>query len=350
MDPPAIFIKGEVAKPGRYPLTVNMRLADLVEVAGGLKRSAHAGTADLTRYLTDGQKQTAGEHHEVSLAPALARADASNLLLRDGDTLVVRQIPGWKDIGASVVVEGELRHPGTYGIRPGEKLSSVLHRAGGFLPTAYPRGAIYQREDVRAFQERVKQDLIRRVEQEGVNVSVSLSETAQEQAALHDAAVVQKERVLAALRQAPVTGRMVVRLGADLARFAGSPDDIEVRSGDYIVIPKNPNVVMVTGQVYNPNALTFRPRKNAQWYLQQAGGPTELAQKKDIFILRANGEVESGNSGRWWGSGVLSVKVEPGDTIVVPEKAISSSTFWKNFVAIAQVASSAALGYAVATR
>jgi hypothetical protein len=75
-----------------------------------------------------------------------------------------------------------------------------------------------------------------------------------------------------------------------------------------------------------------------------------LAEKKSIFIIRANGEVVSGNSGGWWGGGVLSQKVQPGDTIVVPEKAIGGSTFWRNFVAIAQVASSTAIGYAVATR
>jgi protein involved in polysaccharide export with SLBB domain len=350
VDPPTVYIKGEVAKPGRYPLTGNMRIADLIGVAGGLKRSAFTDMADLTRYLTEGQAQTTGEHQEISLAAALAGDTNSNQLLRDGDTLSIRQIPGWKDIGASIVVEGEVQHPGTYGISPGETLSSVLRRAGGFLPTAYPRGAVYERIEVRKFQEKTKEDLIRRIDQEGVNVKVALTENAQEQAALQQAALVQKERVLTALRQAPVTGRMVVRLTDDLSQFTGSPDDIEVRAGDRLVIPKNPNVVIVTGQVYNPNALTFRPRKGAGWYLERAGGPSALAEKKNIFIVRANGEVVSGNNGSWWGGGVLSTKVEPGDTIVVPEKAIGGSTFWKNFVAIAQVASSAAIGYAVATR
>lgn len=350
VDPPTVRIQGEVAKPGRYPLTVNMRIADLIQVAGGLKRSAYAETADLTRYLPNQNAQTSGEHHEIQLGAALAGEGGSNLALRDGDTLTIRQIPGWKDIGATMVVEGEVRHPGTYGISPGERLSSVLQRAGGFLPTAYPRGAIYVRGEIRNLQERVRQELIQRVEQEGLNITVSLHESAQDQAALQHAAAAQKERVLAALRAAPATGRMVIRLSRDLSRFAGSPDDIEVRAGDSILVPRNPNVVMVTGQVYNPNALTYRPRKNANWYLERAGGATDLAQKKDIFIVRANGEVESGNSGDWWGSGVLSAKIEPGDTIVVPEKPISGSTFWKNFLAIAQVAGSAALSYAVATR
>ncbi len=350
VDPPTVYIKGEVAKPGRYPLTNNMRISDLIGAAGGLKRSAFTENADLTRYLAEGDKQTTGEHHEISIAAALSGDTSSNLILRDGDTLSIRQIPGWQDIGASIVVEGEVQHPGTYGISPGEKLSSVLRRAGGFLPTAYARGAVYERVEVRKFQEKTKEDLVRRAEQEGANVKVSLSENAQEHAALQQAALVQKERVLGALRQAPVTGRMVVRLSGDLNQFAGSPDDIEVRAGDRIAIPKNPNVVIVTGQVYNPNALTFRSRKSADWYLERAGGPTELAEKKDIFIVRANGEVVSGNNGSWWGGGVLSTKVEPGDTIVVPEKAIGGSTFWRNFVAIAQVASSAAIGYAVATR
>ena len=65
-----------------------------------------------------------------------------NIRLKDGDVLSVPELPGWKDLGASITVKGEVRNPGVYGIRPGERLSSVLKRAGGLLPTAYPQGAV----------------------------------------------------------------------------------------------------------------------------------------------------------------------------------------------------------------
>ena len=338
VDPPSVVIKGEVAKPGRYLRTSNLRVEDLIRLAGGLLRSAYTESADLTRYLAKSEKQTTGEHLEINLPAALAGDPSHDLGLRDGDVLTIRQLPGWRDIGASVTVRGEVEHPGVYGIRPGERLSSVLKRAGAFRPTAYPQAAVFERIEVRELQEKSKQELIQRVEQSAGSVKVSLSEDAKGQAELQQAALHQRERVLEALRKARVTGRLVIRLGANLAAFENSPDDIEVRAGDALFIPKRPDFVLVTGQVYNSNAITHVPRKNAAWYLQQAGGITSLAEKKAIFVVRANGSVVTGKEERWWGSGgVLSARIEPGDTIIVPEKAIGQSSFWKNLLPVAQL-------------
>lgn len=350
VDPPSVFAKGEVAKPGRYPLTTNLRVADLIRLAGGLKRSAFPEKADLTRFLPESGSQAAGEHREVDIAAALADDPQANLLLRDGDTLSIRQLPGWNDIGASVTIYGEARHPGVYGIQPGERLSSVLHRVGGFLDTAYPQGALLERLEVREIQERSKQDLIRRIEQDAANVRVTLEANPQEQAALQQASLQQRERVIQFLRNTPVTGRLVVRLHRDVAKFANSPYDVELRAGDRIFIPKRPDFVLVTGQVYNANAVTYVARKNAGWYLTRAGGATDLADKGATFIIRANGEVISGNTGGWWSGGVLSHRVEPGDVIVVPEKPIGGSSFWRNFLSIAQLIQGGAIAAAVVTR
>jgi polysaccharide export outer membrane protein len=343
VDPPSVYIRGEVDKPGRYPLTTNLRVGDLIRLAGGLKRSAYVEEADLTRFLSaDGHAQV-NEQREINISQALEGNPDHDMLLRDGDTLAIQQLPGWNDIGASVIVRGEVQHPGTYGIRTGERLSSVLKRAGGFLPSAYPQAALLERVEVRTFQEKSRQELILRIEQEAASVKVSLATTAQEQRELQQAALLQRERVLAAVRQAPLSGRLVIKLYKDLAAFENSPDDIELRDADTLFIPKRPNFVLVAGQVYNSNAITFTPHKAAAWYLQRAGGPTDLADKKAIFIVRANGEVLSGTGGGWWGSGVMSRRVEPGDMIVVPEKPIGGSTFWKNLQSIAQVATSSTL-------
>jgi len=349
VDPPSSYVKGEVAKPGRYPLTTNMTVADLIRLAGGLRRSAYLDQADLTRYLSEDSQQQVGEHKEISIAAALAGEPGHNLPLRDGDTLTIRQIPGWNDIGASVVLRGEVQHPGTYGIRPGERLSSILERAGGFLATAYPQGSVLMRREVFELQTRSKEDLIRRIEQDAANINVSLDTSGSEAAALTQAAIQQRERVLQGLRQTPVSGRLVIRLQRDLSNLAGSPDDIELRDGDTLLVPKRPDFVVVTGQVYNSNAITFMPRKNVGWYLKRAGGPTGLADAKRIFVIRASGEVVSGTSSGWWG-GIESERVEPGDTIVVPEKPIGASTFWKNFLSVAQVATQSAIATAVITR
>jgi protein involved in polysaccharide export with SLBB domain len=350
VDPASVNVRGEVAKPGRYPLSENMRIADLLKVAGGFKRSADAQTADLTRYQPGAASGTAAEHIEVNIAAALSGDAAHNIEMRDGDTLTIRQLPGWKDIGAAVTLAGEAVHPGVYGIRPGERLSSLLRRAGGFLATAYPQGALLERNSVRELQEKSRQELIQRIEQDLGSVRTALSDTPQEQAALQQAALQQRQRVLESLRATPVTGRLVIRLHSNLAEFEKSPYDIELRDGDQLFIPKRPNFVLVTGQVYNSNAVTFVPRKSAGWYLQQAGGPTGLANKNDIFVVRANGEVVSRSNTGWWGGGVLSVQLEPGDTLVVPEKPLGGSTFWKNFLAVAQLIQGGAIAAAVVVR
>jgi polysaccharide biosynthesis/export protein len=343
VDPPSVYVKGEVGRPGRFPLTANLHVKDLIQLAGGLKRSAYSQTADLTRFDVHDRNQKIGEHYEIHIAAALAGDSHQNLLLRDGDVLTIRQIPGWNDIGASVTVQGEVEHPGTYGIAPGEKLSSVLKRAGGFLPTAYPQAAVLEREDVRELQQESRQELIQRVEQNSLDVNVGVNESAGATAQLQQAAAQQRQRILEGLRSAPISGRLVIHLDKNLSSFAHSPDDIEMRNGDSITIPKRPDFVVVAGQVYNSNAITYTRNKNADWYLRRAGGVTDMGNRKAIFIVRADGSVVSGNESRWWSGDVLSVRVQPGDTIVVPEKPIGGSLFWKNVIQMSQIASSAAI-------
>jgi polysaccharide export outer membrane protein len=351
VDPPSVYIKGEIGKPGRYPLTTNLHVADLIRLAGGLKRSAFADSADLTRYDPKITEKQLGEHQDISIGAALAGDANADLPLRDGDVLTIRQLPGWSDIGASISVQGEVEHAGTYGIRPDERLSSVLKRAGGFRPTAYPQGVVLERIEVRNLQEKSRQELIRQLEQEASSFKVSALENAKDQAEIQQAAFLQRQRALEAVRNAPVSGRLVIHLPAQLAKFENSPDDLEVRAGDTLTIPKRPNFVAVVGQVYNSNAINYVRGRSAGWYLGRAGGATRLADKKAIFIVRANGSVVSGQGGSaWWNGNVLSTHIEPGDTIVVPERPIGGSPFWKNLLTLAQIAQSGTIAALVVTR
>lgn len=349
LSPPSVYVRGDVARPGRYPLAANMAVSDLVRSAGGLLRSANPEGGDLTNYAmsnSSGERVSAG-HQDLNLTAALAGKEDQNLTLHDGDVLTVPQQSGWNDIGATVALRGEVAKPGVYGIRPGERLSSLLQRAGGLLPTASPRAALFERVDVRELQQQSRQELIQRLEQESTVVKTSATTSGTEEAALQQAAVQQRERVLEALRKAPVSGRLVIHLRPDRKDFAGSPEDIELRAGDSLTIPKQPGAVLIIGQVYNANALTYRPGKNAGWYLSRAGGATQLANKGGIFIIRADGSVTSKADGPWSG-GVLAATMGPGDMVVVPEKAVLGSSTLKNVLAVAQIASSAALVAAVA--
>jgi protein involved in polysaccharide export with SLBB domain len=343
-------VEGEVANPGKYPLGAGMTAAELVRAAGGLKRSAFSESADLSRYLVQNDKRILGEHQEVPISKALSGDGSADVALRDGDVLTIRRIGGWDEIGAGVTIDGEVIHPGKYGIREGERLSSVLKRAGGFRATAYPYGAVLERVQVKELGEKARQDMISRIEAgQGLQgVKVGLSASAGEQAAVVQAAAAQQQQVLAGLKAQPASGRMVINISTDISRWEGTQDDIELRAGDVINIPKRPDFVLVSGQVYNASAITYREGKDAEWYLRQSGGVTTLANKKGIFIIRANGSIIGEGSGSgWWGGGVLSTRLRPGDTVMVPERILTGSPWLRDLLTSAQLASSLALSAGV---
>jgi len=277
-DTPSVEIAGEVVKPGRYPLSGNLRVSDLIQLAGGFKRSAYTETADLTRFDPKAGENKLGEHIEVSIPAALSSDVNKDPTLRDGDVLTIRQLSGWNDIGASVNLEGEVEHPGSYGIKPGERLSSVLKRAGGFAPQAYVYGAVFTRPEVQAIEEQSRSELIQRIRGEETDLAPLPSDDADKKAAKQNG-MQQLEVMLGRLQERPSTGRMVVRISANLKQWEGGPNDLVVRNGDTLLLPKTPNFVLVYGAVYNQTAITYRPGRNATWYLAQAGGPNQLADK-----------------------------------------------------------------------
>lgn len=343
-DPSTVYVKGEVARPGRYPLTRGMTISDLILAAGGLKQSADTQAADLTHYLWKDDKQVTGQEQQVVLAEALTPGSEKDQLLNNGDVLSIRQVPGWDDLGASITVRGEVVHPGSYGIRPGERLSSVLRRAGGFGPGAYPYGALLMRIEVQKLEERSYAELVQRVreQQASLKLTAASAGTDPDQKLSAESAFTQWQTALDDLVNSPPTGRVTIQISSDIRSWQNTIRDITLRPGDVLVVPKRPSFVLVQGQVYGPTAVAYRPGKSANWYLMQAGGPTNMANKKSTFVIRADGTV-IGNHGSFWASGEsLNVALRPGDTVVVPEKALGGPPVWKNLFQNAQVLSSIA--------
>jgi len=348
IQPASAYVQGEVGKPGRYPLTTNMTVADLIRVGGGLKPSADTQTADLTHYQWPGHGTLTGEQQTIPISAALSGEASANLPLSNGDVLTIRQLPGWNDIGASISVKGEVKHPGTYGIRPGERLSSILQRAGGFQPDAYVYGAILERAQVRELQTKEQTQLMLRVKDLQNNVEL-LPENDANQKRAKENALRQYQNALTQLGTNVPIGRVTVRISPDVNRWKNTAADVEGRAGDTLVIPKRPSFVMVTGQVFNPTAVSYRPGKSAKWYLSQSGGPTAVANKKAIFVIRADGSVIGAKEGLWSGPS-LSAVLQPGDTVVVPEKAIGGGVQWQTMFLATQVASSVASTIFIALR
>jgi len=348
VDPPTVFIKGEVAKPGRYPLTTNMRVEDLVRVAGGLKRSAYADSADLARFEMNGSQKGPGDRLELNLAAAMNGDPKTDVPLRDGDILTIRQLPRWTDIGASITVRGEVLHPGTYGIGPGERLSSVLARSGGLGPEAYAYGAVLMRREVRDLEMKAHIELVQRVKAEQVTLK-ALPDTDADQKNAKLTAIGQTEATLAQLQASAPIGRVVMHISPDMKSWQNTTADVPVRDGDVLIVPKKAGYVMVNGQVFNPTAISYRSGYSAKWYLSQAGGVTQLADKKAVFVIRADGSViaAKNNSTGWWGGDPMSATLRAGDMIVVPEKAPKiGGRNWALIMQSAQMASSVALAVA----
>jgi hypothetical protein len=214
----------------------------------------------------------------------------------------------------------------------------VLARAGGFRSDAYPYGAIFERVEIRELEEKNRAQLVSEAKQEGGGLGAGADDPLSKEASLS-----QWRDTLQKLQTTPPVGRMVIHISSGKT-WLHSPADVQLRAGDSIYIPKKPNFVMVQGAVYNQTAITFRPGKSAGWYLHQSGGATSAADKKNIFIVRADGTVAGGPKSVFNG-GALEAAMQPGDMLMVPSKAFGGGIKWKQTLQVAQLVS--AIGIAV---
>lgn len=347
VDAPKVAVYGQVLRPGEYPMSSGLTAAGLVKMAGGFNRSAYLDSATLASYIVENGQRAVTDQKTLQIGAAVGGDHAADLPLSPGDVLTILQIPGWADIGRSVAINGEVMYPGNYGINEGEKLSTFLKRVGGFRSPAYPKGIVLEREEVRKIEERGREELINRIQSTSASVRISPNTTGQDQTAVLQAVQQQQQQAIASLRNQPVPGRLVINITANISDWENTPNDIQLRAGDVITVPKKPNFVLSLGQVYNANALTFKPGKTAGWYLKQAGGPTQLANKKGIYVIRANGSViSSGGAADLFSGGVLNAKLQPGDVLVVPEKFVTGSSAWKTTLETAQFLATLALAAA----
>jgi protein involved in polysaccharide export with SLBB domain len=347
VDAPKVAVYGDVLRPGVYPMSAGMTAAALVKMAGGFRRSAYRDSASLASYVVENGQRVSTDQSTVRIGAAVAGEASADVRLKPGDVLTVLQIPGWSDIGRSVTIQGEVVYPGSYGINEGERLSSFLRRVGGFRSSAYPAGIVLERDDVRKLEEQGRQELIQRIETTSASIRISPNTTGKDQADVMQAVEQQQAQAISRLRSRPVPGRLVITITDDIATWENTPSDIQLRAGDSITVPKRPTFVLSYGQVYNANAITYKPGKTAEWYLKQAGGPTQLANKKGIYIIRANGSVvSSGGTSDLFSGGVLNTKMHPGDVLVVPEKFVTGSSAWQTTLETAQFMASLAIAAA----
>jgi hypothetical protein len=199
---------------------------------------------------------------------------------------------------------------------------------------------VLARPEVQKLEQRSYGELVQRVREQQATLkltSVSTSDSDQKLSA--ESALVQWQTALDNLMSSPPTGRVTIQVSSNIHSWANTPRDITVRSGDILLVPKRPSYVLVQGQVYGPTAVACRPGRSARWYLTQAGGTTNMAYRRGIFVVRADGTVV-GNHGSWLTGDTLNVALQPGDMVIVPEKALGGPPIWKTLFQNVQILSS----------
>lgn len=313
-----VRLAGAIKKPGEFGLHDRMRVKDLIEYAGGLLMEANQQEAEITRVaITPEGPETSRIY--INLRRALNGAPRDNILLKPNDYVFIRSIPDWA-LYKLVKIEGEVKYPGNYAIKKGETLSSLLSRAGGFNDSAYSKGAFFTRVSVQKMQAEHLKQAIDKLEAEMISLSAGKSQTALESSDVErqKTVLVQQQQFLAKLRTIQPLGRVVIRID-DPERLRGTPDDLELQEGDSLLIPQIQQTVNVLGSVVNPTAVVYDPYLTVKDYIAQVGGPTNHADLKHVYVIKVNGSALSGGGVLLFGGGVASARLDPGDTVVVPE-------------------------------
>jgi protein involved in polysaccharide export with SLBB domain len=303
---PIARIGGQVRAEGEYPLEPGMRISDLLRAGGGMTDAAYATDAELTRY-----EIVNGEYRETELIPVnlagLLRGDQSaDLVLAPYDFLSIKEVSRWRG-AESVTLRGEVAFPGTYPIRRGETLASVLERAGGLTDLAFPEGSVFTRVELREREQRQIEVYAARIQRDLAALSLADPNSA--------ATIAMGQDLISQLRSAVPTGRWAIRLDEIIAGRAEA--DIVLKDGDELIVPDQRQEVTVLGEVQYATSHVFDRALSRDDYIARSGGLSQRADKKRIYVVRANGEVVAASGGGWFRRDG-GAEIRPGDSIVVP--------------------------------
>jgi protein involved in polysaccharide export with SLBB domain len=277
---------------------------------------------------------------------------SQNLELKSGDVI---SIFSQADIHVPMMeqtklvrLEGEFVHAGTYSALPGETLRSLAQRAGGLTANSYLYGSEFTRESTRVLQQRRVdesiQSLTLQMQRGNLALASSPVSSAQDLAGMSSSQASERE-LIAQLKQIRATGRIVLEFNPE-SRGADILPDIPLENGDSFIVPSLPSTVNVVGAVYNQNSFLYRAPAKTGTYLRLAGGPNTYADQRAMFVVRANGEVVSRKSvGGPWRDEFNRLRMNPGDTLVVPEKSMRPSAL-RTVLDISQIMSQFAFGAA----
>ena len=315
---PAVRVDGRVKVPGEYPLEPGMRVSDLIRAGGSLADSAYGGLGELARYQIVDGKSRQTQVIDVDLAAVMRGDTSANLKLQPFDSLSVKEISLWGE-QEQVTLAGQVRFPGTYAIKHGETLKSVLDRAGGLTEFAFPEGSVFTRTELQQREQEHLDFLGQRMQTDIATMALQASAASQlnGQGSNPSASLAIGQTLLTQLKASKAVGRLVIDLPRIISEPIGSEDDVVLRNGDDLIVPRYQQEVTVIGEVQSLTSHLYRADLTRDDYIALSGGTTIHADKSKIYVVRANGSVVA-NTGGFFRIKSDSVKIHPGDTIVVP--------------------------------
>jgi protein involved in polysaccharide export with SLBB domain len=294
-DKQTILINGEVRKPGEFPYRENMTLKDALLYSGGFTDAATPQRIEIARRIKkEGYDTTDLQIAEVINVESITSLDVGqDVKLQPWDVIVVRKNPGYKT-QVNVRIEGEVTYPGNYVLQSkSEKISDLLKRAGGLTREAYPLGVYLKRINTKTVVDQLTSQKVSKIQEE-----------------LKDTTSKVEEEVL----------RPFDQIAINLSNVLASPggiDDIILEEGDVVTIPTRKSEVRISGEVLFPTQVVFEENMSMEDYLNRAGGTTQIADKKRIYVLYPNGNASKTTRFIF---GKNYPEVTPGAEIIVPKK------------------------------
>ncbi len=303
-------IYGQVVSPGSYPISYGMNLEKFIQSAGGLTEQAYPKKCEIIRYYVKN-----GERKKKIIN--LPMTKIKTFIVQAYDQINIKKIPYW-DEKKQVTLKGEVKFPGTYIIHSGEKLSSVIERAGGFTDEAFLYGAIFTRKEIAALQKKSLARSLSKLKEQVILASLRASGSkTMGQISVTEGIQAVQSLIDQAENLTPI-GRIAINLTCNLESFKNSSSDLTLKDGDTLTIPSHNDTVVVSGEVMNPMALTFMG-ENVRAYINRCGGLTEVADSDHIYVLHANGEAQKASLGSYLFAS-NNVDVKRGDVIIIPKK------------------------------
>jgi polysaccharide export outer membrane protein len=274
-----VTIVGAVRNPGRVLYREGMTMRDVVLLANGVTEDADLTAAEIARRAEGANPGTLATTIRVPLdstfragggtdghgpLPQFGAGGVPDVALKPYDNVLIMRQTGW-ELQRLVYVTGQVKHPGRYALRSKtERLRDLIKRAGGLTEQAYPGGVQFYR-----------------------SYSPGRNPVDGKPAEINERPPSPRDSLPRGYTE---------RVGLDLPRALKNPkfrDNIILAAGDSINVPEYNPIVMVEGTVNSPGAVPYTPGKSLDWYVNAAGGYTQLSDSRHVYVTQPNGKREA---------------------------------------------------------